>query len=1103
MPQSGIRDNRRRGSVGDFLKNNITPESELLFLSAYFTVYAYNELRQQLNSISKMKFLFGEPTFVQQKNIIESRNFSIETKNMEEREKGIGDVDAYGLNFNNKLSQSAIARQCVEWIKKKVDIRSMVKPNFLHGKLYHIMQSNGREMSAMGSSNFTFNGLGFGDSKNIELNLVTDSNRDIDDLKEWFLELWNNKEFTRDVKYEVIKYLEQYYMENTPEFLYQFTLYHIFKDYLDDTKEDFNFDAKIGFYDTQIWNMLFDFQRDAVKCAINKLEKYNGCIIADSVGLGKTFEALAVIKYYELKRKKVLVLCPKRLGANWEVYNDDDHTGNILRSDRFKYRVKYHTDLGRVSYKLSTFDWSNFDLIVIDESHNFRNNTYSRNMSRYEFLFEKVIKEGRKTQVLMLSATPVNNKLTDLKNQIELATEGNDSALAEQGIKNIRYTLSEAQKIFNNWSRLTDENRKVELLIELLSGTDFFKLLDTLTIARSRKHIRDHFNFEALGGFPQRLKPHAVYTSIDTDNAFVSYEEINNIFESLNLQIFSPMAYIHENRKAEYRAQYDTKTRQGHVFRQEDRESHLIGMMKVNYLKRLESSINSFGKSISRLCSKIEYTINQYDKNQQHLHIDYVEDEYQELFDEDEFEVGEFVSKKVKIALRHIKPEWRQKLKSDLIILRRLENLVCVIDEKRDKKLDTLKKLIKEKVSRYSINGDIINTGNKKIIIFTAFSDTAEYIYNSIKEFCLNELRVHVGLVVGSGSCKTTFANEFKNSSDFNIILANFSPVSKMRANMSGIPQTGEIDILVATDCISEGQNLQDCDCVINYDIHWNPVKILQRFGRVDRISKTERKNANIKLVNFWATEDLNGYIKLNERVRSKMSIVDLSATGNDAEIIDEKEANQFTLSFREKQLLRMRDEVLDIEDLYDNVALTEFNFNDFRMDLKNFLDNRNNYFGKTPLGLYAVCDKSLTGCQTKLISDSGVIFCLKRKGAVVSRKSNPIEPFYLIYITNKGEIKKGYSNALNTLAIYRSLCYGKSSVFTELVDRFNTITSNAENMSSIENLLNCVINSIDEESIIKSMKSILVDRTLKAFTAENINRQKDSFDLVSFLVIM
>ena len=731
MPRSGIRDNRGRGSVGEFLKQNITPESELLFLSAYFTVYAYNELRQQLNSISKMKFLFGEPTFVQQKNIIESRNFSIDIENMAERENSVRDTNAYGLNLDNRLTQTAIARQCVEWIKKKVDIRSMVKPNFLHGKLYHIMQSNGREISAMGSSNFTYNGLGFGDSKNIELSLITDSNRDIEDMKEWFLELWNNKDLTRDVKDEVIKYLEQYYRENTPEFLYQFTLYHIFKDYLDETKEDFTFDTKIGFYDTQIWNMLYDFQCDAVKCAINKLQKYNGCIIADSVGLGKTFEALAVIKYYELNRKNVLVLCPKRLGANWEVYNQKSHTGNILKSDGFRYEVMYHTDLGREIGKhgttsMSTFDWSNFDLIVIDESHNFRNNSYSRSMSRYEFLFEKVIKEGRKTQVLMLSATPVNNRLTDLKNQIELATEGNDNALVDHGIKNIRYTLSEAQKIFNSWSSLSEENRRVELLIELLSGTDFFKLLDTLTIARSRKHIREHFNFDSLGGFPQRLKPHAVYTSIDIDNSFISYEEIDSIFESLNLRIFSPTAYIKEECKAEYKARYDTRTRQGHVFKQEDRESHLIGMMKINYLKRLESSIHSFGKSIRRLCDKIEYTIEQYDKNQQHSHIDYAEDKYQDIFDEDEFdqdeiEIEEFVSKKVKIKLKDIKQEWRQKLNSDLLILRKLEKLVCVIDEKRDKKLATLKELIKEKVLSYSINGDIINPGNKKIIIFYCF----------------------------------------------------------------------------------------------------------------------------------------------------------------------------------------------------------------------------------------------------------------------------------------------------------------------------------------------------------------------------------------------
>ena len=1010
------------------------------------------------------------------------------------------------MDLNNRLSQSAIARLCVEWIREKVDIRSMIKPNFLHGKLYHIIHSNGREMSVMGSSNFTYNGLGFGDSKNIELNLITDSNRDIEDLKEWFLELWFNKDLTIDVKDEVIKYLEQYYKENTPEFLYQFTIYHIFEDYLGETKEDFAFDSKIGFYDSQIWNMLYDFQRDAVRGAINKLQKYNGCIIADSVGLGKTFEALAVIKHYELNRKNVLVLCPKRLGTNWEVYNKRNHTGNILKGDDFRYEVMYHTDLGRETGRhgtisMSTFDWSNFDLIVIDESHNFRNNNYSRNMSRYEFLFEKVIKDGRKTQVLMLSATPVNNKLTDLKSQIELTTEGDDNALIDEGIKNIKYTLSEAQKIFNSWAKLSEEHRKVELLVELLAGTDFFKLLDTLTIARSRKHIREHFNFDAVGGFPKRLKPYAVYSSIDTDNAYISYEDINKIFESLNLQIFSPMAFIKEKCKATYKAQYDTRTRQGHVFKQEDRESHLIGMMKINYLKRLESSINSFRLSVNRLCKKIEDTIALYDGQQPDSQFDYGEDEYQDLFNEEETGEEAFVGKTVKIALQDIKPEWREKLKSDLEILRKLEKVTCSIDRSRDRKLRTLMELIKEKVENYSINRDVINIGNKKVIVFTAFSDTAEYIYDSIKDYCLCELGVHIGLVVGSGCCKTTLvSNENKNSYDFNMILANFSPVSKMRSSMSGVPQTGEIDILIATDCISEGQNLQDCDCVINYDIHWNPVRILQRFGRVDRISKPERRNANIKLVNFWATDDLNGYIKLNERVRSKMAIVDLSGTGDDAEIIEEKEANQFALSFREKQLLRMKDEVLDIEDLYENVALTEFNFNDFRMDIKNFIENRNNYFDKVPLGLYAVCDRELSGTLVKAPIDPGIIFCLKRKSLAGNRKSNPIEPHYLLYITNTGEIKKGYTNAQHILAVYRSLCLGRDKVFTELCGRFNKITSNAQDMRLVSKLLNTAISGISNEAI---KQKIMANR--KGRGAENIDRtsSSDEFELVSFLVVM
>lgn len=1108
MSKSGIKDNRKRGSVGEYLKNYIEKDSELLFLSAYFTVYAYEQLKGKLNTINSMKFLFGEPTFIKQENILESRSFKIDTLEMEKREKSTNDTISHGISLDDRLRQSAISKECVEWIKEKVEVKSLIKPNFLHGKLYHITQSNGREYSIMGSSNFTYNGLGFGESKNIELNLVTDSNRDITDLQDWFLELWNDRHLTVDVKEDVIKFLEQYYKENSPEFLYYFTLFHIFKDYLDENKLDlFNENYK----ESKIWNMLYDFQKNAVQSAVNKLEKYNGCIIADSVGLGKTFEALAIIKYYELNGKRVLVLCPKKLSENWKLFTEHDER-NFLRSDGFRYIVRYHTDLGREGKhidgsNLGTFTWEDFDLVVIDESHNFRNNRSSKKITRYEWLIKNVIKKGRKTHVLMLSATPVNNRLTDLRNQINLATKGDVELLREEGVKNINSTIIEAQKVFNDWAETPESNRKVKYLIEELSNTDFIRLLDSFTIARSRKHIRDHFDLASVGGFPERLKPFSVFSKIDVRTDYITYEEINDLLERLNLAIFSPFAFLKEHRKKEYREKYDTIIKGKRQFTQEDRESHLIGMMKVNYLKRLESSIHSFNLSILRLITKIEKMIGLYESQFEYVESGLDDSEITNFETEDEIDEELFVGNKIKIPVTDIDVQWKEKLQADLIVLNQLYSKTNMINADRDNKLSKLKQIIREKVKYNQIEGEGINKDNKKVIIFTAYYDTADYLYETIKDYCMNELKVHIGLVVGSGSCKTTFKpSNLKNWNDFNTILINFSPISKYRSSMGYMPQKGEIEILIATDCISEGQNLQDCDCVINYDIHWNPVRLLQRFGRIDRISGSERKNKKIKLVNFWATDDLNKYIKLNERVRTRMTIVDITATGDEGGFLDEQQAEKYSMSFREKQLLRMKEEILDIEDLFEDVSLTEFNFNDFRMDILNYIKNEFNSFDSLPMGLYAVCPSNLKENNKTMngLIKPGIIFCLKRKiSENTNRKSNPIEPCYLLYIYDSGEVKVGFSNAKEILSIYRLLCLNRTAPIEELCKIFNKKTNNCSNMKEISKMLDAVINNIRDEAKKTSQKTLRFERNLKSFSSENQKKDNDDiFELVSFLIL-
>jgi len=1038
MNYSAIKDNHKHGTVGEFLKDVITGNSEVSIVSAYFTIYAYHKLKDNLDGINKLNFLFGEPTFIK----------SIDPEKVNTRDFKIED-DKLVIPLESRLTQKTMAKECSEWIKNKAEIRSMVKPNFLHGKLYHIGQESGIEKAIAGSSNFTVNGLGLGGSKNIELNLIVDSDRDRQELKSWFDSIWNDKTgLVEDVKDEVLKYLEHLYVENEPEFIYFKTLYHIFEEYLSEQRKGGLLDEKTGFYDSEIWAKLYDFQKDGVKGAINKILKHNGCIIADSVGLGKTFEALAVIKYFELLNGRVLVVCPKKLSGNWTVYQaSQNHALNPFKKDRFNYTVLYHTDMGRESGRsdangidLENFNWGAYDLVVIDESHNFRGNPMDKvkddgsiRMNRAKWLMEKVIKSGVKTKVLMLSATPVNNSLKDLRNQISFITEGKEDALFEQcKIKNIGFTLENAQKNFTRWADPKNKNKSMKQLLERLDSS-FFKLLDELTIARSRKHIVNFYDMKAIGKFPKREKPHSVYPNIDTQNRFPSYDRINKQILEYKLSVFNPSAYVLPSKQKKYES-----LASGQVlnFKQADRENFLIGMMKVNYLKRLESSIESFEISLDRTIKKIEHLevkITAFLKSKTASQEESLEtltpsdEEIEEIADDIEsWQVG----KKLKFDLADLDlKKWLEDLKNDKEALIGLLNNAKVVTPDRDAKLKELKRVIKAKVQKP------INAENKKVIIFTAFADTAVYLYENLKQWVKEDLKLHSALVCGSYS-QTSFG---KN--DYDSILVNFSPRSKNRAQLNTKNQTSEIDILIATDCISEGQNLQDCDFLVNYDIHWNPVRIIQRFGRIDRLGST---NSTIQLVNFWPTKDLDNYINLKERVECRMALVDVTATGEDNILNTEQLEELITddLKYRNQQLKKLQNEVLDIEDMDESISLTDFTLDDFRIELLNFIENNRKRLKESPLGLYAVVpapggdyaslikNREISAAEKEIIKP-GVIYCLSQKnGSDDNDAVNPLNPYFLVYIRDDGTVRYNYTNAKQILEIYRLLCQNQKQPY-------------------------------------------------------------------------
>ena len=901
--------------------NNLKPETRLSVVSAYFTINAYGELRDSLEQISRMRFLYGDPKFVgkMEKEGKDSKAFILTDE---------------GLSLSNQLSQRALAIQCAQWISEKSDVRS-VKQGFLHGKMYHLEWGE-RAQALIGSSNFTVPGLGLRAKPNVELNLVVDSDRDRDDLLAWFEEWWSDDARTIDVKQDILNHLDRLHKNQPPEFIYYLTLFHLFKDLVDGQEDA---DAQLGnlaLPDTGIWQALYGFQRDGARAIIGKIRTLNGCILADSVGLGKTYTALAVIKYFELKNERVLVLCPKKLRLNWTIYRTNSAL-NPFEKDRFRYDVLSHTDLSRDTGEedgidLATLNWGNYDLLVIDESHNFRNNNRARPVegaptrkTRYQKLMQDIIQSGINTKILLLSATPVNNDLGDLRNQLSFISGGDvtqdfkaDAAFeARLGLSSVRQTTDHAQKIFKTWAERPTSERRREDLLNLLGG-DFFQLLDGLTIARSRAHIARHYGEEVdrLGGFPKRITPQSVFPSIDLEDETFSFENLDTRISRLTLALYNPTGYLRDDLNEKVREEYHQEVVNG--FTQAGRERILIGMMKVNLLKRLESSIESFRLTLERTIQKINVLLEKFDTFDVHRQL-YPEIDYTEIalgdLDDPELEDGDFaIGGKRRFHLGHIDIfKWRGRIEQDQRELLGLIVHAAKVTPERDAKLAELWRRIEAKLNNPTTTLD--GRKNEKAIVFTAFADTADYLYSNLKDRA-QDASINIALVRGDGGNKTTLGRIW-----YDEILTHFSPISKRRAERMSEAPDEEIDILIATDCIAEGQNLQDCDLVINYDIHWNPVRIIQRFGRIDRIGS---RNPCVHLVNFWPVKDLDLYLKVRSRVEARMALVDIAATQGDNLLENEQveEMVKQDLRFRDRQLLRLKDEVIDLEEFGEAISL-------------------------------------------------------------------------------------------------------------------------------------------------------------------------------------
>ena len=1086
--------------VTDDLQGKPISDSRISIAAASFSIYAFEALKKELESIEEMRFIFTSPTFIAEKVKKEKREFFIPKLN---RERNLYGTD-FEIKLRNKLSQKAIARECAEWIRKKVKFKS----NSSQEKMGGFMHLENVEDSCvyLPFEEFTTTQLGIERGNNIYNTVNVMPSIMAEYYIKIFNEQWENDEKFKDVTAKVLEYIETVYQENAPEYIYFIALYNIFHEFLEDINEDVLPNERTGFKDSVIWGKLYNFQRDAALAIINKLEKYNGCILADSVGLGKTFTALSVIKYYENRNKSVLVLCPKKLNENWQTFRNNYDT-NPVAADRLRYDVLFHTDLTRDrgesnGINLERLNWGNYDLIVIDESHNFRNGgnvdeffeneecrmkneecasdgneDYQSKIreNRYQRLMRRVIRQGVKTKVLMLSATPVNNRFNDLKNQLQLAYEGHaDNINAELDLdKDIDEIFRNAQRVYNKWAKLDATERTTERLLDDLDF-EFFQMLDAVTIARSRSHIMKYYDMKEIGKFPRRLAPISKRPKLTDLDSAINFTDIATQLDELNLAIYTPSLYVYDSLKDEYAIDYE-----GSGISIDGREKGLRKLMATNLLKRLESSVNSFRLTLERICEYIRETIakiDEYDKTRQEKSIDV------ELFDEDfdsqDSETEPFSTKKAKIRLRDMDYiRWKRDISSDLEKFNLLLLMLKDITPEHDSKLQMLMSDLKHKFS------NPINPGNKKVLIFTAFADTANYLYDCLADRIKTECGLNTALITGSTEGRCTIK---KFPITFNNILSAFSPISKEAA----VPPNGGhggLDVLIATDCISEGQNLQDCDYLICYDIHWNPVRIIQRFGRIDRIGS---KNEVIQLMNYWPDIELDDYIQLKGRVESRMKATVLTSTGDD-NLLSATEKGD--LEYRRNQLRRLQEEVVDMEDMDTGINIMDLGLNEFRLDLLTYIKQHPD-IEHAPFGMNAVVGETS-------MAKPGVIYVLKNKNNAVNiDHKNLLHPFYMVYISDDGEVICDHLHPKHLLDIMRLLCKGKGDYDRQLCKVFNKETKDGRKMEKYSELLQQAIDSIvqiKEESDIDSLFSLGETTALKGEI-----KGLDDFELITFLIV-
>jgi ERCC4-related helicase len=1059
-----------------------TEKGKLDIVTGYFTIAALAWLSKQVNDkISEFRLVLGD---IVNKDTENNRPLDLLNEN---------------ITVEASLKLSSLSQEAVRFLKQDKVKSKTLEPNFCHAKSYLFdpeKMDDRNKYFISGSSNLTEAGIGLKRTNNIELNIAeTGNNNQYKELIDWFEKLWvrpeahkektilapNNTSFKIDFKQYLIDEIERIFIKYTPRELYYKVLFELFGNQMMNTENDPDFNRQIGrLENSTVFNILYEFQKKGVLSLIKMLQKYNGAILADAVGLGKTWSALAVMKFFQLQGREVILLCPKKLENNWRRYLK--YQDSRFEKDQFDFFIRFHTDMheDRVdkytdrANKLFTNDKPK--LFVIDESHNLRNDK----SNRYKFLLEQILQRNEDVKVLLLSATPINNSLNDIRNQFKLMVQGNVNGFEESlGIKNLDYSFRTAQKVFNEWRE--DLSPKIGDFIKKLPG-NFFTLTDSLIVARTRKMI----DGKQTGlTFPIKTKPVNLFVTPSQLGNFESFEELFDHFPPM-LSGYQPSFYLEDDKTEGKDVLYDER----------QRDRFLVKMMYILMVKRLESSWYSFDSTVGKIKDHHQNALDKIKAYQNGKVNSGVVSENESLFDDDELQ-GDYeeltLGKKRKIYLSDIDAagnldNFKKDLKKDLDALdnlhinlqkfkRKLENEILrpVNFKSEDDKLETLISQINKK------KGSNENNNNPKVVIFTVYRDTAQYLFNQLK----NRGFEKVAMISGSGSQTTDSDEETKN---FEPILERFAPFTKLfmekewdfKSLKTGIEAYHEwiewvaknhtktyakiqkpIDILIATDALSEGQNLQDADMVINYDIHWNPVRIIQRMGRIDRLGSP---NAKIFGINFWPSNNINSYLNLQGRIEQRMAAMKLAGAEVDAQFSDSFKEMIHDESLDQRMNHRMMEQMqvtFDDLDGQDTFGFDDLSLERYRQDLLEEFNKDKAKYLNMPKGIYTGFNADKSICN-----ENGLIALLGFPSKPPKTINHEYKVFDLIYID-----KKGKQVLLNQKEVLDALTHHKDK------DRFVPESIDKGDEIAIQELVSALKAWLDNQAV---DEQIMEDGTVK-----------------------